>query len=156
MLTIMPVVRNKDIWGEGRYEAPRRKKGRIYKHKGVDYSAYPGSVILSPVDGVIERIGKPYSDPSKDDFKLIVIKVDEQTYIKIMYIWPIVDTGYSIKKGTTIGLVQDLTTIYNGITNHFHLEVEVEGVNVNPEIWITAYDTDYKRNNRSRPRLFKK
>jgi len=133
---IIPPARTVDKWGRGDYLAPRERNGVKDQHKGVDFAVYPDSVILAPCDCVIERIGLPYSDKKRSNYKLMVLRVDQQTVIKIMYIWPIVSARSFIKKWKPIGLSQDLTLIYDGITNHYHLEVIIEGQHVNPKLWL--------------------
>ena len=65
-----PTIRNDDKgfgnFGKGREKRVRDPDGRVrvirYKHQGIDLNARPGSMIRSPVDGTVERIGDPYGD----------------------------------------------------------------------------------------------
>ena len=136
---IIPPIRGRDNWGDGSYGASRRKKGHTYTHKGIDYACYPDSIILSPVNAIVSRVGRPSLDKKKAHLKLIELIVDRQTKIKIMYIDPIVNAGDNVEIGGYLGISQDLTKIYNKITNHYHLEVIIEGVHVNPKIWLDEY-----------------
>lgn len=141
---IIPPIRI-DSWGSGEYLAPRSKEvngERIsYQHEGVDFAAYPKSILKSPVKGIIERIGYPY-DPRGDrnEYRLIVIRVDDQTKIKIMYLYPTVIPREQVLPGTQLGVVQDISKHYEGMINHYHFEVIVEGQHVNPIQWLENYD----------------
>lgn len=124
--------RDVDCFGSGEFGASR--EGR--PHRGVDYAALPGSIILSPFDCTVNRIGYPYADKSRREYKLIELIIDAQTRCKIMYIDALVKPGDKIRTGDKLGIVQDLDKIYKGITPHFHLEIIVEGVHVDPEAWL--------------------
>jgi murein DD-endopeptidase MepM/ murein hydrolase activator NlpD len=133
-MKIIPPIRGFDKWGSGEYGAKRGN--RI--HKGVDVSAYAGSVVLSDINGTIKRIGYPY-DPTgpKGDFRLLEIIAGE-TLLKYFYVRPLLPVGCEVEKGDAIGVVQDLTEIYPGITNHYHFEVLKDGENVDPISWGRA------------------
>lgn len=130
---IIPPLRSTDNWGSGQYLASR---GERY-HKGEDVACYPDSILLSDFDAQVIRVGHPYSKYGKKGYlRLIELAVDAQTKVKIMYIYPSVQPGQFVKKGDELGIVQDLTIIYPGMTNHYHWEVWVEGCHVNPSIWL--------------------
>lgn len=134
---IQPPVRTVDKWGDGSYLASRGGRD----HRGVDIACYPLSRVLSPTRGTVSRIGRPYSEKGiKKQYTLVEVKVDALTYLKYMYVSPLVNAGDVIKIGDPIGLVQALTPLYDGITNHFHFEVWIEGCHVNPLQWLENYD----------------
>lgn len=126
---IIPPVRPQDDYGSGEYRA--RRGGRL--HQGVDFAAYPDSVALSDVNGVIHRLGYPYSTKGlKGEYRLIEIIDENDAFIKYMYIEPLLTEGTVVKKGNAIGIVQDLSKLYprneehpNGMINHYHVEVWV-------------------------------
>jgi murein DD-endopeptidase MepM/ murein hydrolase activator NlpD len=131
---IIPQIRS-DKLGSGEYLAPRG--GR--RHKGVDFECKAGQPFFSDVSGKVLRLGYPYSKNGiKGQYRLIEIKVDSQTKAKYMYLSPLSDIkpNVSIERGECIGYVQDLTSIYPGITNHVHFEIWVEGDHVNPVNWL--------------------
>jgi murein DD-endopeptidase MepM/ murein hydrolase activator NlpD len=130
---IIPPLRGKDEWGSGHYLASRGD--RI--HKGIDIACYPSSTLLADFDAQVIRVGYPYSKHGKKGYlRLVELAVDAQTRVKYMYIYPSVSPGQFVNKGDELGIVQDLSIIYPGMTNHYHMEVWVEGCHVNPEIWL--------------------
>lgn len=130
---IIPPLRDIDKWGSGHYLASRGD--RI--HKGIDIACYPSSVLLADFDAQVIRIGYPYSRHGKKGYlRLVELAVDAQTRVKYMYIYPSVSPGQYVRKGDELGIVQDLSIIYPGMTNHYHMEVWVEGCHVNPTIWL--------------------
>ena len=65
-MQIIPPIRDTDSWGSGAYGAKRG--GRT--HRGVDVSAYAGSVVLSDINGKVKRIGHPYNPTGQKRFCL--------------------------------------------------------------------------------------
>ncbi len=141
---IIPPIRKGDIWGSGEYLAPRTKNvnGKIvqYHHKGVDYCCYPDSVFSSDLEGTVEKLWYAYGPASKKkEYRSITIRIDPQTYVKYLYIFPSVVEGETIKVGDVLGITQDLTKHFKGMTPHYHFEVWIEGQHVNPDIWLREY-----------------
>ncbi len=133
-MQIIPPIRDTDSWGSGAYGAKRG--GRT--HRGVDVSAYAGSVVLSDINGKVKRIGHPYNPTGqKGHYQLIEIE-SASVLTKYFYVRPLVPVGCIIEKGDAIGVVQDLTEIYPDITNHYHFEVWIEGDHVDPLGWVRA------------------
>ena len=57
--------------------------------------------------------------------------------IKIFYMTPSISiVGKTVKVGDKIGVAQDLTRKYPGITNHIHMEVRHNKLIVNTELLI--------------------
>jgi murein DD-endopeptidase MepM/ murein hydrolase activator NlpD len=149
---ITPPVRGQDDYGSGQYLAPRGTR----EHQGIDFAAYPSSTLLSPVKGKVKRIVQPFAiHGPKGHFSGLEIQVDIQTRIKIMYVLPLANPGDRITIGQNIGLVQDLSgsypevkqdgvTLKRQITNHYHLEVWVEGQHVDPIPWLEQYKERHK------------
>jgi murein DD-endopeptidase MepM/ murein hydrolase activator NlpD len=89
---------------------------------------------------VVKRIGYPYSQSSeKAEYRLIELEVDEQTLVRYFYVYPSVIPGEHIKRGAVLGIVQDITKHFTGMTPHYHFEVLIEGQHVNPNLWLTNY-----------------
>lgn len=121
MLSVITPNRIRDSWGEGHFGAKRGDR----LHEGIDLAAYPGSIVLSPVKGVITKIGFPY-DPSnkrKGWMRYIEIKVYDDYRIRIFYVSPSLEVSDRVAEGTPIGTVQDIRNVYRNITPHLHLEV---------------------------------
>lgn len=134
---IIPPIRKHDKYGWGHYGAARHDR----THKGVDYACYPESTILSDFDGHVTRIGYPYPPTgNKSYLRLIELSIDAQTRAKYMYIYPIVEIGQHVKKGDILGKCQDLSIVYPEITNHYHFEILIEGVNVDPIVYLNNKD----------------
>jgi len=120
-MLIKPPLRGIDSWGSGKYHASRI--GRL--HNGVDIACYPGSIIHSVTHGTVERIGVPYSpeDPNmyKRDLQLLEVNLDGNLF-RYFYISPLVGVGDVVAPGDQIGISQDLSKIFPGITEHIHFE----------------------------------
>lgn len=124
MITIIPPIRGDDKWGNGKFGAPRGDR----THNGVDIACCEGSVILSPVDGVVTKIGFPYSpeDAVKGHMRYVEVMSDSKYKHRFFYVLPTVDVGENIKIGDELGISQDIDAIYEGITPHIHYEIKYE------------------------------
>jgi hypothetical protein len=112
-------IRTHDVWGGGQWLASRGNR----PHLGVDIVVDPAEIIRAPFDMEIVRRAFPYSsDLSYTGIKFRTVK-DNITYTgRLFYFVPYADTGV-FQKGDPIGVAQDLTTKYQGITNHVHLDI---------------------------------
>lgn len=117
MLTFIACPRGQDVHGDGSFGAPRGNR----THRGVDFAAYPGSVLLSPVEGVVTKLGYPYSG----NYILRYVEVTSQNDMRhrFFYVDPQVTLGSEITEGTPLGVVQELP--YRGITQHVHYEIKL-------------------------------
>lgn len=114
--------RGSDAQGNGAFGAPRGSR----KHVGRDYAVKPGGNVSCPVEGRVSRIGQCYADDPT--FKLVEIHHD-RGFVRVLYVDPCVSPGDDVMPGQTIGLAQDLTSRYPGITNHVHMDLRlVHGV----------------------------
>jgi len=121
-------VRGTDIHGSGYFHAPRGTR----LHNGIDYAVITGSTILSPVSGVVTKLGYPYADDLS--FRYVQITDLEGYKWRIFYIEPSVSIGDKITLVSKIGVVQDLDERYQGITPHVHLEIKSPNNDfINPE-----------------------
>ena len=111
-------MRGTDKYGSGEFGASRGER----EHKGIDLACYPDTEILSPVSGVVSKLGYPYKDDL--NFMYVQITVSGGTFHRVFYIIPAVSLGDVVDNMTVIGLSQDLTQRYPGITNHVHYEIK--------------------------------
>jgi len=112
-------IRTHDVWGGGQWLASRGNR----PHLGVDIVIDPGEEVRAPFDMEIVRKAFPYSsDLSYTGIKFRTVK-DNNTYTgRLFYFVTYVEKGV-FEKGDIIGVAQDLTTKYKGITNHIHLDL---------------------------------
>lgn len=115
-------LRGKDPMGSGAFAASR--SGR--RHNGVDYRKDPGDEIVSPVSGIVTRIGQCYSDTAK--YKLVEILTNRGFFMwRFLYVDPTVVAGDKVKEGDVIGHCQDIASKYGGgMINHCHVEVNID------------------------------
>ena len=114
-------VRGQDTQGAGWFHAPRGNR----LHNGVDLVCEARESIHCFVPGVVTKIGYPYSPdvhPTKGHLRYIEITTDGNKF-RYFYVKPKVVVGQIIGLNQNIGISQDLTKIYPGITQHFHFEV---------------------------------
>ena len=137
-LTVAPPERGDDIHGSGSYLASRGRR----KHNGVDYACAKGSKILSVCEGVLTKIGYPYSPtkhPEKGHLRYVQISDREGNDIRYFYIAPLLPLGSPVRAGDVIGEAQGLGDIYEGITEHIHFEVkDASGGFLNPHVYLES------------------
>jgi len=126
-------VRTSDKWGYGTFGASRTKtvNGVIkkYKHNGVDFICVPGQGIVSPIDGRVTRIARPYA---RGTFSGLVID-GTRIRIKMFYFNPLPDiVGKAVMKGQLIGHAQNIGEVYKDITPHVHLQID----SIDPELLL--------------------
>ncbi len=131
-MLIKPVMRGFDKFGSGHYGASRGYR----LHTGIDLAAYAGSEVYSITSGRVSKIGYPYSpvDKEKGHLRYVEVHPDKGSgfSFRYFYISPTVAVGDVVTALTVLGIVQDLTVIYPGITNHMHFEVKIDGEFVDP------------------------
>lgn len=122
MLVIAP-KRETDTYGSGHYQAPRGNR----KHNGQDYACAVGSKVLSPVNGLVSKLGYAYADDLS--FRYVQITDEEGVDTRVFYIEPVVSVGYRVSQTSTLGISQKLSDRYpkdekhkTPITEHFHVE----------------------------------
>jgi murein DD-endopeptidase MepM/ murein hydrolase activator NlpD len=135
-----PKMRN-DNQGHGHFGADR--DGGKRRHKGVDIESAPKTVVKSPVDGVVERIGDPYGD---GNYKIVWIRTKDNREVGLYYVTPndadgnpIIKPGDPVKSGAPVGTMQDLTKKFPGMDNHLHLEILRGGKAVDPAPWLKQW-----------------
>lgn len=117
-------VRGQDDHGSGHYGASRGD----HKHRGIDYSCYPGTAIYPYFPGKVTKLGYPYAD--KLEFRYVQVTDIAGYDHRYFYIEPSVRLGDEVTENTVIGYSQELP--YEGITQHVHYEVKVDGINIDP------------------------
>lgn len=130
-IQIIPPRRTPDAFGKGHYGAPRGKR----KHNGEDLNCCHGSIILSNQTGRVTKIGYPYAD----DLTYRYIQITSSDGIRdfrFFYVEPSVKLGDWIEDGDVIGSAQNLELRYEGISNHIHFEVKVDGKHVDPNPFL--------------------
>jgi len=123
-------IREQDVVGAGHYGAPRGNR----LHKGVDLITMPGELVKSFTLGEVTKIGYPYdpSDEKRGHLRYVEVSFDG-TRFRYFYVQPLVEVGDQVLVGQSIGLSQNLTEVYPGITPHFHFEVRnSDGFSMNP------------------------
>jgi len=104
----------------GAFGASRIRKGKPYKHRGVDLVAHPWKHLVVPEDCNIVRIGIAY--PNDLRFHSIVLAT-ELYEIKILYAWPYFLAGDPLVRGEVFAVAEDLSQKYAEVTNHIHFQL---------------------------------
>ncbi len=126
-------IRN-DGHGRGGYGESRGSR----THKGIDFDGFPGSYVCSPVDGLVERTGRPYADGGVYDCYVVVKESAERSW-RLFYVRPLPDIiGKDVRRGQAIGVLMNVSLKYpeneldGAMIPHCHLELKVKGVKVDP------------------------
>ncbi len=113
----------------GAYGASRIQGRTAYKHRGVDLVCDPWSDIVAPEQGFLWRIGLAYGR----EYRFHSLVVDLGIYeMKILYSWPIRNTGDQLQRGDALAIVEDLRIRYKEVTPHIHVEIRKDGKLVDP------------------------
>lgn len=125
-------IRGNDAHGSGAYLSSRGSR----KHKGIDIACHKGSGVLSIGPGHVTKIGYPYdpSDPKKGHLRYVQVTDEGGRKLRYFYITPSVKVGDIVDTHTELGVTQGLTGIYPGIIDHFHFEILVNGLPVDPKV----------------------
>lgn len=113
-------LRGTDCKGSGHYGASRGSR----THNGIDYKVPVGAEVVSPVNGIVTKVGYPYGDDLT--FRYIEITCGLSLKHRVFYVKPLrrVSIGSNVGADESIGTCQDLTNRYPGITPHVHYEVK--------------------------------
>ena len=130
------IIRGLDNWGAGHFGASRDSGKR--KHKGVDYVNHFGEAVEAFENGVVSKIGRPYSPKSakKRHFRYVEITCANGNRHRYHYVDALVQVGQEIKRGDILGAAQDLAVVYPGIVQHFHFELIVKGRRIDPTEYV--------------------
>lgn len=121
-------IRNPDNWGKGVYGSSRKSQDQKRIHAGTDYICEPGQDVVAPIRGLILRRSRPYA---KGIYSGLLIQ-GRHIAVKMFYFKP--ETGIIgcfVKQGRKIGVAQDISDKFPGMTPHIHLEID----SVDPEIF---------------------
>jgi hypothetical protein len=101
----------------------------------VDYLCVEGDECLSPIDGVVQRVGTAYSDPKTELGSIHIQGTGKYWpyYIKILYARADVPQGKAVTRGQHIGVCQNVAKYYGAhvdmgggtMHNHLHMELKV-------------------------------
>lgn len=124
-------IRKPDKHGSGEWGASRKRNGVRYKHRGIDYAAYPDTPIYPLKPGKVTKIGYLYNDDLS--YRYVQITDSEGYDWRYFYLYPLVILNELVDPSVCIGTVQDLGKRYPGITTHCHLGVRKDGKYFNPD-----------------------
>ena len=115
---VQPVVRS-DSAGDGHFQAPRGNR----LHNGIDYLVEPGTLVYSPVSGVVTKLGYPYGDDLQ--WRYVEITSDDFERFRLFYTEPAVVVDQFVMIGEVVGEAQNIAERYpgQGMLAHIHLEV---------------------------------
>lgn len=131
MIYIKAEERGCDKWGCGDFGASRGSR----THKGIDFKANPGQVLLASVEGEVSKIGYPYSDDLS--YRYVQVTTKEGLDVRYFYVEPIVRLGDRVNLLDQLGTVQDLGKRYEDMVNHVHIEIKKRGDYIDPKIYFT-------------------
>lgn len=122
--------RSYDSHGSGAFGASRGTR----THIGVDLKAEPGEKVYAPFEGVITKYGWAYSN---ENYRYIEI-TGENYRVRLFYseLDPAHFIGKEVFENQFLGVIQDLTTKYDGITNHLHFELYDLAGNIIDPTWL--------------------
>ena len=135
MLRIVLPERGTDEWGCGDFGAPRGSR----THMGIDYECYPGAKVLSPVEGLVTKLGYPYGDDLS--YRYVEVTAEDLSRHRIFYVSPLVRLGDNVRKDTVIGLCQNIQERYTStMKNHVHYEILMpDSVPKNPKEYYVEF-----------------
>ena len=123
---------------DGYYE--ERREGSGVPHKAIDIAAPLGTEVLAVMDGTVESAGFDW-----DSGNYLVIRVNEDITYRYQHLDSVsVEEGASVKAGDTVAAVGSTG---RSTGPHLHLEIAINGENVNPLDYIaipecTGVDSD--------------
>lgn len=121
-------TRNPDNWGKGNYGSSRKSQGSTRIHSGTDYVCEPGQDVVSPIRGLVTRRARPYA---KGIYGGLLIQ-GRYVAVKMFYFKPEKGIiGCFVKQGRKIGVAQDISDKFPGMTPHIHLKID----SIDPEIF---------------------
>jgi murein DD-endopeptidase MepM/ murein hydrolase activator NlpD len=137
---IKPPKRGVDALGSGAFGASRGSR----THKGEDFEVNAGEVIYGKYEGVVTKIGYPYSQDSstkksrlKSDLRYVEITAQGGLRHRYFYVRPSLNVGDEVFFGTEIGKAADLKKIWWRMKNHIHYEVKTkDGTYLDPNHFV--------------------
>ena len=137
--------RGVDPWGAGGFRAPRDGGQRL--HMGCDILTLPGDSILAPIEGIISRVGLAKAGTELGSIHITGTGDYAGWHVKMFYVLhgQSVHAGDSVKKGTILGIAQDVAGFYHTafpqrpktMRNHIHIELRM---NVDPARFFPTFE----------------
>lgn len=127
-------LRGLDPTGHGHYGAKRGSR----LHNGLDLKYAPFVDFPAPFDCKIIRTGYPYAN----DRRYLLAEIQgvgqyDHLKAKVMYMVPKKPINELLRRGQSMGTVQDLSKKYGSkMINHVHFELYDNGTRVNPEQYL--------------------
>lgn len=121
-------LRGTDSFGSGNFGASRGSRD----HKGLDFIALVGDVVVAPITGSVVQIGRAYGDA---ELHSVHIQGDGEftgCRVKLLYVLPNVGlNGRYVNQGDPIGTAEDVAAYHHAkqpghpgeMKNHVHVEV---------------------------------
>lgn len=130
---VVIILRGCDVHGCGHFDAPRGD----HTHRGCDIAAPANARVYPQQEGTVTKLGYAYSTPGKTHLRYVQITDITGNAHRYFYVAPKVEIGDTVQLDTCVGIVQDLTKIYEGIINHVHYEIiDHTGVHLDPQPWL--------------------
>lgn len=113
-------VRGTDKHGSGHWSAPRGDR----QHMGVDYVCQPGWLAVTPVAGVVTRLGWCYRDDPT--YRYVEVTDNSGLRHRLFYVKPLagLHVGDRVRIHDPVGIVQEIAARYPEITPHIHYEIK--------------------------------
>ena len=132
---VHPAIVRNDSAGGGCYLCSRGSR----KHNGVDLKADEYAEVVSPIDAIMSRHLTVYKNDKKYiGCELIGTGRHSGLKIKLFYMVPSNYVNQPVRQGEYIGYMQSINDKYpgQGMLDHLHMEVFLNGVRVNPENYL--------------------
>lgn len=127
-------IRKCDVHGCGHFGASRGDR----LHRGVDVECVAGEVIASSTSGTVTKLGIVYADEALRHFRYVEVTKGDYRY-RYFYVDPLVKVGQNVGVDSLLGIAQDLSLYYEGITQHCHFEIkDKDGTYVDPTPLLLA------------------
>lgn len=134
-------TRGVDAFGAGGFNAPRSRDGISYGHKGLDFLADPGDIIITPLPCFILTPGRAYSGSNLGSIHLEGIGEWRGYKAKLLYVAQ--DTTIAYGQGSLaggfLGRAQDVAAYHEAnagdgrkMKNHVHFELYKGGELIDP------------------------
>ena len=109
-------LRGIDGYGSGAYRASRGAR----LHNGLDFKLGAGDTMLSPVEGIVTKLGYPYAKHL--EYRYVEVSNAGLRH-RFFYISPLLELNDKVSIGDELGISQDLSLVYPKMVNHIHYEI---------------------------------
>lgn len=134
-------TRGIDAFGGGGFNAPRSRSGKSYGHKGLDFLANPGDLLIMPFQAFVTRQGLAYSGADLGSLHLEGIGEWVGYTAKILYAIKLgtLEFNQGVLAGGPLGEAQDVASYHEKkagdgrkMKNHVHFELRHKGELIDP------------------------